>query len=66
MDYSYLDYNKNDILLLPQKQAGLYGGDNETFLKKEWGSRCKLPAIPPDAAEYCKYFYIKNQIDYNK
>ena len=62
MDYSYIDNKNNENLLIPQKQSGLYGGNDESFLTKLWGSRCKLPAIQPDAAEYCKYFYVKNQI----
>ena len=62
MDFSYLDYklNENNIKT-EQFNSGLYVGD-ESWLKKPWGSRSIMPHIPPDAAEYCKYFYAKEHI----
>lgn len=62
MDFSYLDYKLNEQYI-PNEQynSGLYVGD-ETWLKKPWGSRSVMHHIPPDAAEYCKYFYAKEHI----
>lgn len=59
IEYSYVD--NTNILLEPQKNAGLYSGDDDSFLYKEWGGR-HLYYTPPNASDYCSHFYAKNHI----
>lgn len=60
IEYSYIE--DDEVILEPQKNAGLYGGNDDSFLYKEWGGRHLINYTPPNSSDYCSHFYAKNHI----
>lgn len=65
ISYSFLNPSENVGIPTPQKNAGLYSGENTPHRHSKWGAAdYSEPHLTPDAVEYSSRFYegAKNHI----
>ena len=56
--YSFLDPKENVGIPTPQKNAGLYGGEDTPHKHSKWGAAdYSEPHLQPDAVAYSERFY---------
>ncbi len=58
ISYSYLDPKQNVGIPMPQKNAGLYGGEQTLHRHSKWGAAdYSEERVEPDAVAYSAHFY---------